>query len=313
MSPEEALLARCNDPDYLVITGSRLYGTAKFDADGKCISDTDLRGVVIPPWEYLTDIRSSNWDGERELAKPPEGDHKIYGLRKFITLLLKADPQLLEVLFVPDSHVLKMTGIGEFLREQRHLFVTKIFYYRIVGYGNSEWRKAKGEKYVVKNRPKDIDQIIADLRNLRKYPKEKMDEIVEILESEMEREIIPSLSGVSTKRKLEFEEFGYTCSSACHALRLLYQCTELLKTGEMTFPRPEAAILTEIKHGRMPIEKIEELRNKALIDCDDAFAKTKLPEKPQTNKVLEWYNEVVLASLAMDDRFRGELTKAICE
>lgn len=290
----------CLNPEFLIISGSRLYGTAKYNEKGECISDIDLRGWTIPPWEYLIHREFK----EKEIAKPPEGDHKIYSLKHFLSCLLKSDTQCLELLYAGKDNIQKCSPLAQELINMKDLFLTKSFYWRITGFGNSEWRKARAVKVEIEKPPKDLDEITRWIRDTIKPDKSNMDEIVYLLTSHMPRKEVSSLSGINGKRKLEYEKHGYCTSSACHSIRLLNQCTELLTNHTITFPRPEAKLLQDIKHGRMTIDEIEPLYNEAKAKADEAFEKSTLPEKVDHGKIWAWYEDVVKQYLHNDLRFK---------
>lgn len=54
-----------------------------------------------------------------------EYDYSIHSIVKFCKLLLKANPTLIESLFVPERCILHMTPIGEHMRENRKLFLCR--------------------------------------------------------------------------------------------------------------------------------------------------------------------------------------------
>jgi hypothetical protein len=306
-SANEAIRECALNPDYLVITGSRLYGTFRED------SDIDYRGVFTPPWEYLTKLKDRD---EVDIAKPasarrsnepvsaetPDGDHKVYTFEAYIKYLLKQDPQMLELLFAPLDRVVKCNALGHDLRVNRTAFVCKNFYWRITGYSNSEWRKALGVKVVVPERTKTEDDVVMNIRNIFSPDKAVMDQVIELLFANHKKEQVSSLQGVSAKRKREFEQFGYTCSSACHSVRLMLQCAELLETGKMTFPRPEAPMLSDIKHGRLPLSRVVEEYEAAKAKCDAAFFVSDLPDAPDKKKIMSWLEHLVAKSLLSDKR-----------
>lgn len=308
MNVEAVLDNAVLNPDLLVITGSRLYGTARVDEQGNIISDTDLRGFVIPPWEFLT-VR--NWN-----QKDLEGDHVVYNIKFFIAQLLACNPQLLECLFAPPSHVVKCTDIGSYVLKMRNLFVSKRFYKRILGFSNSEWRKAQGKKLIIEKRSKTEDDVIMDIRNVfgprfGEQAKEIMDDVLSLLFSRHDTIEVSSVDGISRKRRDEFERFGYCSSSACHALRLVRQCTELLTTGKMTFPRPDAPELFAIKHGKMTLDQVIPIYNAALAECETAIKTSTLPDSPDCKKIQEMYEDVVAFALANDLRLKERSTNFV--
>lgn len=82
---------------YKVLSGSRLYGTNRVD------SDYDYRCVVIDPISSLLGL-----DRQFETKDSKEGSEDVvtYGLKKFVGLALAANPNIIELLFVPQSSIL---------------------------------------------------------------------------------------------------------------------------------------------------------------------------------------------------------------
>ena len=77
---------------------------------------------------------------------------------------------------------------------------------------------------------------------------------------------------------------GFDAKHASHVYRLLKEGRELLLTGKITFPRPEAEVLLDIKNGNWKYEQIEELFD----GVDSEFTKYEeqsvLPHFPDHNK-----------------------------
>lgn len=305
LSPESALVEKFKEPELLVVTGSRLYGTARYDESGQCISDIDLRAVVIPPWEYMTPLRN---DFEQRDGKDSE-DHLFYSLNFFITQLLAANPQFLDILFVPEASILKASTVARELLALKDSFLSKRFYHRLVGFAYSEFRKARGEKLVFETETRSEKEIWDTFRETfgpkwGSKRKEIADKIKSLAFSNHEIKMVPSVDGISKKRRHEFEKFGYCASSACHALRLLRQTAELLRTGTMTFPRPDAAELRDVKMGRSTKDAFTLLYENAREDCDAAYAESKLPEEADHKRIKNWYEERLALAFAHDERFK---------
>jgi predicted nucleotidyltransferase len=305
--PEVALHEHLKNPELVVVTGSRLYGTARYDDQGNCLSDTDLRAVVIPPWEYLTVLRKPF---EQKNGDETE-DHLFYSLNFFVEQLLAANPQFLEILFVPEAQVLKASTLAKEMLGMREAFLSKRFYHRLTGFAYSEFRKAQGVKLQFEKETKSEQEIWDTFREVfgpkwGTKRKEITDQIKAMAFSQHEIKLVPSTDGISKKRRDEFDRFGYCASSACHSLRLLRQTTELLKTGTMTFPRPDAVQLRDIKMGKSNLEEFTKLYEEAKLECDAAFKETKLPEDNDVERIQKWYEERVALSFAHDERFRGK-------
>jgi hypothetical protein len=282
-----------DNPDLLVITGSRLYGSYRTDDTGNIVSDTDLRGFVVPSWQYQLRLLQPKreWD-----IMEYDGDHVIYSLRWFLSTLVGCNPQLVECLFAPETHIIKVSDRGREVLANRDAFVCKRFYRRIVGFGNSEWRKARGVKDIMPKRTPQEGEVVEMIRNVfgphwgdPETTKDNMDQILEVLFSGHERIQVSSVDGITLKRRDEFEKFGYCVSSACHSLRLMQQCAELLRTGSMTFPRPNADVLRAIKQGKVAFADVERMYEAAKTDCDEAYASSTLREEPDIERIQSLY------------------------
>ena len=246
MNAEQALLNKVENPDFLSVSGSRLYGTARPD------SDLDLRGFTLPPFEYLLGNYNFN-------EKSLEGDHKIFSAKRFIELALEGDPLITELFFVDKLHCSVCTPIAEKIFALKDDIISNKVYSRILGYSCSEWRKAMGVKQVLDKRTRTEDTVVNDIREIFKPDKEKMDEIIKVLYAGREIKTVPSVAGIGGKRKAEVEKYGYCVSSASHAIRLVDQISELMMTGNIVFPRHNADILRDIKPTDCTPEQCREL------------------------------------------------------
>ena len=73
---------------------------------------------------------------------------------------------------------------------------------------------------------------------------------------------------------------GIDWKATMHAVRIAAEARELLLTGQITFPRPEAELLLKIRTGQIPYKEVEELIEQGLINIKDAEIKSKLADKP---------------------------------
>jgi hypothetical protein len=76
-------------------------------------------------------------------------------------------------------------------------------------------------------------------------------------------------------------------------------------TGTMTFPRPDAEELREIKMGRRTLQEVEPMYNAALAECEASVDKSTLPEKPDVDKIRGTYERMVARALLKDERLRA--------
>ena len=117
---------------YRCVVGSRAYG---LDDQG---SDTDRRGVYLPP----ADMHWSLY-GVPEQLENAETEETYWELQKFLTLALKANPNVLECLYTPVVEL--ATPLAEELRAMRDSFLSRMVYQTYNGYVLSQFKKLQGD------------------------------------------------------------------------------------------------------------------------------------------------------------------------
>ncbi len=117
-----------NSVIYRCVVGSRAYG---LDHDA---SDVDRRGIYLPP-------ANMHWSlyGVPEQLDSPETEECYWELQKFITLALKANPNVLECLYTP--LVEHATPLAQELLEMRDGFLSRLVYQTYNGYVLSQFKK----------------------------------------------------------------------------------------------------------------------------------------------------------------------------
>lgn len=126
-----------------VRVGSELYGTAVTES-----SDRDEMGVCIPPPDYLLGLKPFDQFEWHDAWGRPGGranksglgdlDVKIYSLRKFVTLALKGNPAMIEMLYAPAPFIVSHTGIGFALQACAQRIVSREAAPRYLGYLGSQ-------------------------------------------------------------------------------------------------------------------------------------------------------------------------------
>ena len=113
---------------YKCVVGSRAFG---LDDEN---SDTDLRGIYLPPAD-------THWSmyGVPEQLENKENEECYWELQKFLTLALKANPNILECLNTPLIEY--RTEIADELLSIKHIFYSKLIYQTYNGYVMSQFKK----------------------------------------------------------------------------------------------------------------------------------------------------------------------------
>jgi uncharacterized protein len=113
---------------YRCVVGSRAYGLDNDD------SDTDRRGIYLAPAEL-------EWSlfGAPEQFEDNATQSCYWELQKFLTMALKANPNILECLYSP--MVEKVTPLGEELLSIRDAFLSQMIFQTFNGYAMSQFKK----------------------------------------------------------------------------------------------------------------------------------------------------------------------------
>ena len=117
---------------YRCVMGSRAYG---LDDD---TSDTDRRGIYLPPAE-----RHWSLYGVPEQLENEATQEVYWELQKFLTLALKANPNVLECLYTP---LVEHAGpMAQRLLACRSIFLSKLVYQTYNGYVMSQFKKLQSD------------------------------------------------------------------------------------------------------------------------------------------------------------------------
>lgn len=132
--------------------------------DPNSIDDKDIMGVYVAPTEHYVGLQITKpWEKMKN-----EWDVVCYEVKKYFKLLLKMNPNVLSLLWVPDKHIIYSSYLGDMLRANRELFSSKQAYYSFGGYAHSQLHKMthyahKG--YMGKKRKELVDEFGYDTKN----------------------------------------------------------------------------------------------------------------------------------------------------
>jgi len=121
----------------LAYRGSITHGTYEPNSKPGSIDDKDVIGVCVPPLGHYFGLREYGSRGTREIVDDP-WDVVIYEARKAIGLLMKGNPNVLSMLWLPDRYYLDVTDAGRLLIDRRDLFVARSTFYPFMGYARSQ-------------------------------------------------------------------------------------------------------------------------------------------------------------------------------
>lgn len=143
MVPEDFTLDRVRQKDLLLfetVAGSKAYGT---NLPG---SDEDLRGVFVAPPTFISGL------DHIEQVSDERGDEVYYELGRFVELLLKNNPNALELIAMPEDCIRYRHPLYQLLDPK--IFLSKLCAKTFGEYAMGQIRKARGlNKKIVNPQP----------------------------------------------------------------------------------------------------------------------------------------------------------------
>lgn len=256
-----------------VISGSRAYG---LDHPG---SDTDTRGVCIPPIEYLLGLKTF------EQHENETGDHVVFALAKFMRLALQGNPNIIEVLYTDPADFLFINRYGEDLLAAREIFLSRHVGETFSRYAIAQLRRmANHHRWLSKPpdhqpQPGEFGAVITEGR--ARFP-----------DTDRERAYRAALNHWNdyqtwrhnrnpVRAELE-EKYGYDTKHATHLLRLLRMGEEILREGMVCVKRPDAAWLNSVRHGALTYEEVIDLAARHEATLSSLIEQSPLSSEPDT-------------------------------
>lgn len=311
--------------------GSKTYGT---DIE---TSDDDFSGIFIAPKEYylgLSKVEIADFSFVSKLANGKNAsdavDFSLYELRKFITLAMDNNPNILEHLYVPLNRVIFINSLGQKLRNARDLFPYKGLKQKFLGYAFSQKHKmliktdnytnlnafnAWLEENVIESNSTESREgkflssnLLAEFRD-RCVPGIKFFEHHAAV-GDMNISLTDKLTKVRNKVKLRlskvgnreelYTKYGYDTKFGMHLVRLMLEGKELLVTGKLEYPLKEREMLLDIRSGKWKREHIIEYSEQLEAEIENLSVITELPSKPQYDKIEKLLIELIEESWSIN-------------
>jgi len=277
-----------------VVVGSRAWGLADES------SDTDLRGLFVLPFPWSARAGTSPED-----LVSADGSSTYWEVAKVVTNALRADPNTLELLFVPNARA--SDAMGEWILAEREAFLSSRIYASFGQYALSQLKKLKRSLRLAEHR----DLVMAWLREDPELP---LDAAATRLAASAR--IVAPTAAAATLRAKEYLKQLYaslfdqgvlpektfqalatyahedpdpselprrlTPKNAYNLLRLLITATGWLRTGtpEFEMTGDTRLELLAIKRGDVQLDAVLERAEALSRQLEEAHRVTRLPERP---------------------------------
>lgn len=294
--------------------GSHLYGTATE------ASDLDIKGVYLPSARaiLLQDIQplisEKRQKAHGEKNTPEDVDYELYSPQKYLSLLAEGQTVALDMLFAPDSAMLKQpderwraiqvlapkiltkqaASFVRYCRQQANKYGIKgsrVAAARLALEVLSQAESRYGTPTKLSMAAEDINKAIQNNEfltigedMLATGEKAGYFEICgkkALLNASIKsaRTIAQKLMDEYGERALAAERNeGIDWKALSHAVRVGREALEFLESHHITFPRPEAHHLLAIKLGRLPFQQVSEEIEQLVVEVEDAAMCSTLPE-----------------------------------
>ncbi|HNT74623.1 MAG TPA: nucleotidyltransferase domain-containing protein [Anaerolineae bacterium] len=261
---------------YRVVAGSRAYGLDTPE------SDTDTRGVCIPPAEILLGLTPfEQWEDATR-------DNVVYALVKFVRLALDCNPNIIEALYADPRHILHCDAYGEELRAHRALFLTRQAGQTFSGYAISQLRRLERHHRWLEN-PPDHQPAQEEyggrfVGGRYKFPDHDAEKAYRAALKHWNHYAAWRRDRNPARAALE-ARYGYDTKHAMHLLRLLRMGMEILATGEVHVYRPDREWLLAVRNGLLTYEELLALAAEYEARLSPLATTTHLPEAPDAAQV----------------------------
>jgi predicted nucleotidyltransferase len=303
----------------LTLAGSIAYGT---NVD---TSDIDVRGVTIEMKQDIMGLSSFEQFEDRTT------DTVIYGLKKFITLCLNSNPNVLEILGTRPEHLLVITKEGQLLRDNVDLFLSKKAIQSFGNYATAQLRRLQNalarDNYPQAEKEQHIlNSISGQMDHLKRTYKSFTDSEISLYidqsdKEEMDTEIFVDISlkhyplrdlkniySDMNNIVKDYSKLNHRNSKkdelhlnkhAMHLIRLLITGTEILEgKGVNTYREKEREFFLDIRKGKYSYNDVFQMVDEYERRFKSAAENTSLPDEPHYKRVeelmIEIYGKILL-------------------
>lgn len=281
------------------LAGSHLYGTSRPD------SDVDVRGICFSPPNALIGLQGFEQfqpsgqgaiDWSRSELGVESDDVTIYALSKFFMLCIKANPNIVELLFAPSTKIIHASAAWDEIQQRRGIFLSTKIIHTFAGYAHSQLSRIQRHKRWLDDPPTEPNPadygLYSDDAGAQKWDDEHRANVYRGLRKRYKDYQTWRKNRNPARAKLE-AMYGYDVKHAAHLYRLSMEAEELLTTGKLVLPLKDDARETynQVINGLVPYDVVV-MKAESLRDYLRALeANSVLPKRPDhkaAEELLMW-------------------------
>ncbi len=264
-----------------VRAGSQAHGLATSE------SDEDSRGVCVPTRECLLGLSDfEQWQSDG-------GDHVIYSLRKFVTLALGANPNIIETLYTEPEDRLFLHPLAQDLLDGRDRFLSRQVGVKFGRYAIHQLQKIERHyRWLTQEPPQKPEPTQFGAIHGENGPDFPDLEARKAFQAAMKhyRNYRTWRENRNAKRAELEERFGYDTKHAMHLCRLLKMGTEILRGEGVQVKRRDAQWLKSVRRGSLSYSELLVWVKQAEAELSRVEANSTLPARPDR----EWAESAVV-------------------
>ena len=291
--------------------GSHAYGL------NVATSDEDFKGVCIKPKGFYFGFLNSFEQNEHMGSKSDGVDSVIYSLEKFAKLAVECNPNIIEVLHVDQSDVMRCNAFGLELRSWRDEFLSKRAKFTFAGYARAQLQRIEMHRSWLLNPPTRVpsreDFKLSDtfkvsdsemgafesavtqgyvqankacqtISGQLSLPKDVLTLFTREKQYRAEKTRYDQYMNWKKTRnpaRAEMEaKYGYDVKHACHLIRLERMGREILMTGKVNVRRPDKEELLAIRRGERSYDSIIDEAKAIERECEELYVTSTLRKEP---------------------------------
>ena len=321
--------------------GSHVYGTnlPTSDLDFKAVHLPDAEDILLG--QVVRVLNTTTKVDKTAKNTVDDVDNESFSVLQYLTLLMEGHTVALDMLFTPRKFYLTAPAPAwEFILENKSRFLHSGCA-SFVGYCREQANKygLKGgrvncaalaadffRELVDKDPYVRIHEVFDDIKKVLVQPANEHIALVESPPKDGKTETllevcnrkVPLTATVKMAHEIFnrlHDKYGERARQAAtnqnvdrkaimHAVRVCEEAKELLSTGNITFPRPEAPLLLKIRTGELAYKDVEPMIEQGLIDVENYAQKSILPKEPDEAFAKELVKHMYSAVVDFDFRTR---------
>ena len=295
-----------------VLLGSRGLGIHSED------SDYDWCEVFIPEERFLFGLDNEKITNEHAKDK----DVARFPLQKFLLLIFKSNPNILDILFSPKKNWDKVDPLWMPIYDKRYSFLSKKVSHSYIGFARSQLSRIETHRgwllHPPKKKPSRADFGLPECSTVSKEHREALLSLPDKYIVDHTKDMARGEKGFAsalknwkqyetwkkernTERAALEAKFGYDTKHATHLFRVLIQGREILESGEVYVDRTDidADMLRGVRKGALSYDQLIERTEEMKTAIAKAEANTTLPDTPSYKEIDALCIEVVKRSFGI--------------